>query len=117
RDPGARAQVLLDDLGNRASLVPHAGDERAEVVHRTDEYPAEHDPEEEGQPAELGGRRDRADDGTGGCDRAEVLAEEIEGPRGLVVEAVAQGHRWRDGLVVEPVRGRHEATIEAEGGR
>jgi hypothetical protein len=46
--------------------------------------------------------------GSGG---AEVLAEEVERRRGLVVEPVAQRHAGRDGLAVEAILSRHEAAV------
>ena len=77
--------------------MAHRRDERREVVHGADEDDAERDPEHARHPAELLAGEDRPGDRAGRGDRAEVLPEQVEGPRRDEVDAVVDASRraWR----------------------
>ena len=68
--------------------VADGGDQAREVVDGPDEDHAHADPEQAGQPAELLAGQDGPRHRSRGGDGAEVLAEQVEGPRGHEVHAV-----------------------------
>jgi hypothetical protein len=71
------AHVFADDLRDASRAVSDGGDERSEVVERSDEDAAEDDPEDRRQPTERERRRDRPDDGPRRGDRRKMLREEV----------------------------------------
>ena len=83
------AEFLLNDIRDAAALVAHGEEHRREVVHRAHEDAAQQDPQQRGQPAELGGQHG-PHDWPGARDRGEVVPEEHGGVRGDVVHAVLQ---------------------------
>ena len=110
--PGALADLLLGDVGQALALVAHRGEQHHHVVHGAAQDAADDDPEGPGQPPELRGQH-RPEQGPGGGDGGEMVAEEHE-PVGLVVVvAVGQGH-GRGGAVrveVQDLPGQEDPVV------
>ena len=94
------ADVLLDELGKRLSVVLHRGVEGAKVMHGAKEDAADKDPQHDGDPAEGHGD-DGALDRARAADRGELVREDREARGGREVLAVLHANRRGESLGID----------------
>ena len=112
-DAAQRADLVARDLRERTAAAPEGSAEDDEVLHGTGEADAEHEPQEAGEPAELG-REDRPDERPGARDRGEVMSPEDPAVRGMKILAVAARVRRRGAPVVQADHAtREKSAVEA----
>ena len=112
-EPGERADLALDDLGQRPAAAAGRRPQDHRVVHRAGETDAGDEPDEAGRVAELR-RQHRADQRSGAGDGREVMAEHHPPAGGVVVGAVVLGVRGsRARIVQHPDAGRDEGAVVA----
>ncbi len=101
---GDRADLGACDLGQRSAAAPGGGPQDDEVVDRAGEADAGDEPDQPGRVAELRGEHG-TDERAGAGDRGEMMTEQDQAMRRMVVVAVVANMRRRRPRVVE----RHDA--------
>ena len=116
--PDERADLLLDDVGQRLAAAAGRGPQHHRVVDRAGEATSGDEPDEARRVAELR-RQHRADQRAGAGDGREVMAEHHPLAGGVVVRAVVLGVRRGLARVVQHphFRGEERAVVPVGDGQ